>query len=62
MPKSQTYCCKFTHQRSTRPNDCKINIIAPPANFKVGRTTKKFEILNSGYNMGVDTAKAFLAK
>ncbi|WP_407072740.1 DUF6363 domain-containing protein [Pseudoalteromonas sp. CAL107-MNA-CIBAN-0098] len=47
---------------STRPSDCKINIIGPPANFKVGRTTKKFEILNSGYNMGVDTAKAFLAK
>ncbi|WP_442960309.1 hypothetical protein [Pseudoalteromonas sp. NSLLW24] len=39
-----------------------MNIIAPPANFKIGRTTKKFEILNSGYNMGVDTAKAFLAK
>ncbi|MGY8838266.1 MAG: DUF6363 domain-containing protein [Enterobacterales bacterium] len=47
---------------STCPSDCKINIIAPPANFKVGRTTKKFEILNSGYNMGIDTAKAFLAK
>tara|TARA_R110002012_G_scaffold2299_2_gene11012 strand:- start:2485 stop:3321 length:837 start_codon:yes stop_codon:yes gene_type:complete len=44
------------------PSDCKINIIAPPTNFKVGRTTKKFEILNSGYNMGIDAAKAFLAK
>ncbi|MBQ4833768.1 patatin family protein [Pseudoalteromonas sp. MMG010] len=34
------------------PSDCKINIIAPPANFKVGRTTKQLSKLESGYQMG----------
>ncbi|MBE0384752.1 hypothetical protein PCARR_b0783 [Pseudoalteromonas carrageenovora IAM 12662] len=24
MPKNQTYCCKFNHQISTRPNAVKI--------------------------------------
>ncbi len=43
------------------PDDCRVNIIAPPVNFKVGRTTKKLATLNTGYQMGVDAAKAFLA-
>ncbi|MEL0645996.1 patatin family protein [Pseudoalteromonas agarivorans] len=43
------------------PADCKINIIAPPANFKVGRTTKKLKLLNSGYAMGINAAKEFLS-
>ncbi len=43
------------------PADCRVNIIAPPVNFKVGRTTKKLATLNTGYQMGVDAAKAFLA-
>jgi len=42
------------------PNDCKINIIAPPPNFKVGRTTKNTEALNNGYHMGINAAKAHL--
>jgi len=42
------------------PSDCKINIIAPPANFRVGRTTKKLKLLNNGYTMGIDAAKDFL--
>lgn len=42
------------------PPDCKINIIAPPAGFKVGRTTKNLAILNSGYQMGISEAKTYL--
>ena len=42
------------------PPDCKINIIAPPAGFKVGRTTKNRAILNSGYQMGINEAKSYL--
>lgn len=42
------------------PADCKINIIAPPPQFKVGRTTKNVNLLNNGYKMGIDAAKAFL--
>ena len=42
------------------PSDCKINIIAPPAEFKVGRTTKNLAILNSGYKMGISKAKTYL--
>ena len=42
------------------PPDCKINIIAPPAGFKVGRTTKNLAILNSGYQMGINEAKTYL--
>lgn len=43
------------------PEDCKINIIAPPPQFRVGRTTKNVKRLNDGYKMGIDTAKAFLS-
>lgn len=42
------------------PPDCKINIIAPPANFKVGRTTKSYKKLNAGYAMGMTAAGQFL--
>ena len=42
------------------PPDCKINIIAPPAGFKVSRTTKNLAILNSGYQMGISEAKTYL--
>ncbi len=44
------------------PSDCKINIIAPPTGFKVGRTTKNRAILNSGYQMGISEAKSYLDK
>ena len=42
------------------PHDCKVNIIAPPMGFKVGRTTKNRAILNSGYQMGISEAKTYL--
>lgn len=42
------------------PPDCKINIIAPPAGFKVGRTTKNRAILDIGYQMGINEAKAYI--
>ena len=44
------------------PSDCKINIIAPPTGFKVGRTTKNRAILNSGYQMDISEAKSYLDK
>ena len=42
------------------PSDCKINIIAPPAGFKVGRTTKNRALLDIGYQMGINEAKAYI--
>ena len=42
------------------PPDCKINIIAPPAGFKVGRTTKNRALLDIGYQMGINEAKTYL--
>lgn len=42
------------------PAGCKINIIAPPTNFKVGRTTKNYQKLSAGYEMGVTAAAQYL--
>jgi len=42
------------------PSDCKINIIAPPPDFAVGRTTKSFEKLSAGYEMGLNAGAHFL--
>ena len=42
------------------PAGCKINIIAPPANFKVGRTTKNYKKLSEGYAMGITAAAQYL--
>ncbi len=44
------------------PNDCNINIIAPPPQFAVGRTTKSFAKLSAGYDMGVDAGAQFVAQ
>ena len=44
------------------PSDCKINIIAPPPNFAVGRTTKSFEKLSAGYEMGLNAGSQFLTQ
>ncbi|TMO27792.1 MULTISPECIES: patatin-like phospholipase family protein [Pseudoalteromonas] len=44
------------------PSDCKINIIAPPPNFAVGRTTKSFEKLSAGYEMGLNAGTHFLTQ
>lgn len=43
------------------PDDCKINIIAPPAEFKVTRTTKNVSVLNEGYLMGIKAGRTFLS-
>ncbi|ORT48562.1 phospholipase [Vibrio sp. qd031] len=40
------------------PADCKINVIAPPPEFRVGRLTTDVEILEEGYQMGVSAARA----
>ena len=42
------------------PPDCKIHIIAPPAGFQVGRTTKNRALLDIGYQMGINEAKAYI--
>ncbi|MBB1480316.1 patatin family protein [Pseudoalteromonas sp. SG41-2] len=42
------------------PADCKINIIAPPADFNVGRTTKNYQKLSDGYQMGIVAAQQHL--
>ncbi|MDI4668892.1 patatin family protein [Pseudoalteromonas shioyasakiensis] len=44
------------------PSDCKINIIAPPPNFAVGRTTKSFEKLSAGYEMGLNAGSNYLTQ
>jgi len=44
------------------PSDCKINIIAPPPDFAVGRTTKSFEKLSAGYEMGLNAGTHFLTQ
>ena len=44
------------------PSDCKIDIIAPPPNFAVGRTTKSFEKLSAGYEMGLNAGSHFLTQ
>ncbi|WP_462182025.1 patatin-like phospholipase family protein [Pseudoalteromonas gelatinilytica] len=44
------------------PSDCKINIIAPPPNFAVGRTTKSFEKLSAGYEMGLNAGSHFITQ
>ncbi|MEI8646132.1 patatin family protein [Pseudoalteromonas sp. Hal040] len=44
------------------PSDCKINIIAPPPDFAVGRTTKSFEKLSAGYEMGLNAGAHFLTQ
>lgn len=42
------------------PADCKIQVIAPPADFPVKRLTKDRDKLNMGYQMGVDAAQTYL--
>ncbi len=43
------------------PSDCKVNIIAPPPDFAVGRTTKSYAKLSAGYEMGIAAGKQFLS-
>ncbi|HBV76949.1 MULTISPECIES: patatin-like phospholipase family protein [Vibrio] len=46
----------------TPPSDCKINVIAPPANFPVGRLTTDKLKLDIGYQMGLDAAKRIIVE
>lgn len=39
------------------PSDCKVNVIAPPQNFPVGRLTTDLKKLDIGYQMGVSAAE-----
>ncbi|GAA65893.1 ratatin-like phospholipase [Pseudoalteromonas sp. BSi20311] len=59
LQRSKNYNSSISFLHNALP-DCKINIIAPPAGFKVGRTTKNLAILNSGYQMGINEAKTYL--
>ncbi len=42
------------------PADCKVNLIAPPSEFNVGRLTTDQTILEQGYKMGIDAADTWL--
>ena len=42
------------------PKDCHIEVIAPPSDFAVGRTTRAKHKLDAGYRMGVNAAQTFL--
>ncbi|KPH63425.1 phospholipase [Pseudoalteromonas porphyrae] len=44
------------------PANCKINIIAPPKNFKVGRTTTNTKKLADGYLMGFNAGQNYLSR
>ena len=44
----------------TPPEDCRINVIAPPKEFDVGRTTKDKAKLDAGYRMGLDAGIKFI--
>ncbi|WP_286823411.1 DUF6363 domain-containing protein [uncultured Idiomarina sp.] len=42
------------------PADCKVNVIAPPVNFKVGRFTRNPVRLEQGYESGVMSGEYFI--
>lgn len=44
------------------PSDCKINVIAPPVNFPVGRLTTNKLKLDIGYQMGLDAGKRIIVE
>ncbi|WP_105903452.1 patatin-like phospholipase family protein [Vibrio gangliei] len=44
------------------PPDCNITVIAPPADFPVGRLTKDLNKLDMGYEMGISAAKQVLQR
>ncbi len=43
------------------PDDCQIEVIAPPVDFNVGRLTRDKARLDKGYQQGINAAKAYLA-
>ena len=44
------------------PIDCKVTVIAPPANFKVGRFTRDRKLLQQGYEAGLTLGSDFATK
>ncbi len=44
------------------PSDCKVNVIVPPDDFKVGRLTTDKAILEDGYQMGKAAALELLER
>ncbi|MFV0574429.1 MAG: patatin family protein [Vibrio sp.] len=44
------------------PKDCKLNVIAPPEGFPVGRLTKDIKKLDVGYAMGIQAAEQLFSK
>ncbi len=44
------------------PIDCKVTIIAPPADFKVGRFTRDKKLLQQGYGAGLNSGRDFATK
>ncbi|GGD65494.1 patatin-like phospholipase family protein [Lacimicrobium alkaliphilum] len=42
------------------PLDCRIRVISPPADFKVGRFTKDTALLEQGYLQGIGAAQIYL--
>lgn len=47
---------------ATPPDDCQINIIAPPQNFPVSRFTTDLDSLNMGYAQGFNAGARFIAE
>ncbi len=41
------------------PEDCTIDVIAPPDGFGVSRTTRDLALLDAGYHMGIEAAQRF---
>ena len=44
------------------PPDCQIQVLAPPAEFKVGRLTRDPALLQRGYEQGVQAARNYLLR
>ena len=44
------------------PSDCTVDVIAPNKHFAVGRTTKKQDTLNHGYQMGILAGQQFVSE
>ncbi|KTF16642.1 patatin family protein [Pseudoalteromonas sp. H105] len=47
---------------NTPPSDCKIHIIAPPCDFKVGRMTTDMKKLAEGYQMGINASEHYFSQ
>jgi len=57
-PVSYNAALDFIHDP---PSDCRINVLAPPDDFPVGRLTTNKQKLDTGYEMGIKAAEALLS-